>query len=288
MVGCLLAVALYNLIYARLLVGHPSLMDGTIYEFWPTVKKLAIWYTVGHVIMYWTIVVAHDGWRYYRRYREREKRAVELQAQLTQARLDALRMQLNPHFLFNSLNTITALVHENPEAADRMITRLSELLRTSLDRAETHEIPLSQEFAFLARYLEIEQARFGERLKVEFAPGAGTPDALVPALILQPLVENAVRHGVEARDANARIRISARQLGDSMELSVADNGPGLANGGAVPEREGIGLTNTRSRLQHLYGDRQVLELRPRPEGGLEVIVRVPYRVNGTPGPTAAV
>jgi LytS/YehU family sensor histidine kinase len=197
-------------------------------------------------------------------------------------------MQVNPHFLFNSLNTIAALVHEQPEAADRMITQLSELLRVSLDNTDFHEIPLEQELGIVERYLELERARFGDRLRVQIRTDDGAARALVPSLILQPLVENSIRHGVEARDAGAEIQVDARRSGDDLELTVRDNGPGLKLEAQAQPREGIGLSNTRSRLAHLYGVRQRLELAPAVGGGLEVRLRIPYRtqveVPVAPGP----
>jgi LytS/YehU family sensor histidine kinase len=170
-------------------------------------------------------------------------------------------MQLNPHFLFNTLNTIAALIHDQPETTDRVVIRLGELLRASLDRPDTHEIPLRQEFDFLRRYLEIEQARFGERPAVEFQVPADVTEALVPALVLQPVVENAIRHGIESRETGGRIVVAAARQNGRLELCIVENGPGLPTGEAAFAREGVGLSSTRSRLRHLYGDCQDLMLR---------------------------
>jgi two-component sensor histidine kinase len=259
-----------------LIAGERSVQDGSILTFSFLFKKLIIHYAVANLIMYWVVVLAHLGWTSYERSRGCELKEAELHRQLVEARLDALRMQINPHFLFNTLHTISALLHEDPEAADRVVARLSELLRSSLDQSKAQEVPLREELAFLDRYLEIEQTRFGERLKVERIIEPGLQEALVPCLILQPLVENAIRHGIEQREETGRLAISARRDNGVLELSVSDNGSGLPEDADAP-REGIGLSNTRSRLHHLYGDNQQLELKRAPGGGLEVRITIPYR-----------
>jgi sensor histidine kinase YesM len=241
------------------------------------VKKLALHYVVMCVLMYWFVVFAHLGWHYYRRFRERELQAAELQQKLVEARLEALRMQLNPHFLFNTLHAVSALIHEDPNAADRVLARLSELLRLSLDQSKPQEVPLSEELAFLDRYLEIEQTRFADRLQVEKEVEPETERALVPYLILQPLVENAIRHGIEPREDTGRLAIRAHRSNGTLQLRVSDNGAGLPEEKGTPLREGIGLSNTRSRLQHLYGDGYRLELVSAPGGGLEARIDIPYR-----------
>jgi Histidine kinase/Histidine kinase-, DNA gyrase B-, and HSP90-like ATPase len=196
-----------------------------------------------------------------------------LEASLTKARLEALKMQLQPHFLFNSLNAIAALVHNDPDAADEMLAALSDLLRLTLETSGEQELPLRRELEFVERYLAIEQVRFGERLRFELDVAPDTLDALVPTFLLQPLVENAVRHGLEPRSAVGILTISARHEGGALRLVVADNGAGLANG--QPEREGVGLSNTRARLRELYRDSAQLDLRS--EEGLHVEVQLPFR-----------
>ncbi|MCZ7641204.1 MAG: histidine kinase [Verrucomicrobia bacterium] len=176
-------------------------------------------------------------------------------------------------------------MHEQPEAADRVVIRLSELLRASLERPDTHEIPLGQELGFLHRYLEIEQARFGERLSVEFHVPVELEDVLVPALLLQPIVENAIRHGIEEREEAGCIQVAAARVEGCLELQVVDNGPGLPPGRTGFVREGIGLSNTRSRLRHLYGDCQSLDLSAAPGGGLCVRIRLPCRTAQDPVPS---
>jgi sensor histidine kinase YesM len=227
--------------------------------------------------MYWLVVFGHLGWHYYQRYRERELQAAELGRELVEARLDALRLQLNPHFLFNTLHAISALIHEDPEAADRMVARLSDLLRLSLDQSKPQEVPLSEEIAFLDRYLEIELTRFGDRLKIEKQIAAEAQDALVPFLLLQPLVENAIRHGIEPREETGHVAISAQRNNGVLELRISDDGAGLSGAAAAGAREGIGLSNTRSRLQHLYGTEFKFELAELAHGGLEARISIPYR-----------
>ncbi len=283
--GTVLYAVLYSLAYSTLVNGQIS-VRGKPFVFTETLRKLLVFYAIGHVAFYWFIVLAHHGWHYYRRYRERERRAAELEGELSRAQLQTLRMQLNPHFLFNTLNTIAALIHEQPETADRVVIRLSELLRASLDRPDAHEIPLRQELEFVRRYLEIEQARFGDRLDVDIRVPAPVESALVPALILQPILENAIRHGVELREAAGQIVLGARLQGEQLELTVTDHGPGLPPGATQFPREGIGLRNTRSRLRHLYGDKQSLELRAATTGGLEVRITLPFRSEGGEGPAS--
>jgi signal transduction histidine kinase len=275
--GCVFSV-IYATATAWLVAGEQSvMMPGKILTFPFLLKKMALHYFVLNLIMYWLVVFGHLGWHYYARYSEREVQAVELKRELVEARLDALRMQLNPHFLFNTLHAISALIHEDPEAADRMVARLSELLRLSLDQSKPQQVPLSEEMVFLDRYLEIERARFGERLKIEKQLGPDTHTAMVPFLLLQPLVENAVRHGIEAREEAGHIAISARRNNGTLELSVRDDGPGLSRETNAPVRKGIGLANTRSRLRHLYGENFQLNLSDLAEGGLEARVEIPYR-----------
>ncbi len=210
-----------------------------------------------------------------RRLRERERQATELSRQLAEARLQALRMQLNPHFLFNTLNAIASLVHRNPRAADEMIGCLSDFLRLTLAAGSRSEITLREELEFVRRYLDIERVRFGERLAVEEAVAPDTLDAEVPALVLQPLIENAVRHGIEPGMAGGVLRLAARRDGDALELRVGDTGRGIPGG--RPARLGVGVSNTIARLRELHGERASLDWRSPPGGGTEVVIRLPCR-----------
>jgi hypothetical protein len=272
--------AVYLACLAVMLHGQRSLMDGSVLEFGKVFRRFLSGYLMLDMLLYWAVVAAHHGWHYNRRARARELQAGELRVQLVQARLMALRMQLNPHFLFNTLNTISALIHERPDDADRMVVRLSELLRLTVEGGCPQEVPLSRELAFLQRYLAVEQVRFEDRMEVVYEIEPGASQVLVPCLILQPIVENAVRHGIEARESAGQIRVVARRQGDRLHLEVADNGPGLPAG--QPLREGIGLSNTRARLLHLHGAEQRLGLLPAEGGGLRVVLEMPWREAGAP------
>ncbi len=275
--------AAYVTMSSWLLAGERSVQTGEMLRFTELWKKLAIHYSVMNLMMYWMVVLGHLGWHYHQQFREREVQSAQLQRELVQAKLDALRMQLNPHFLFNTLHAVSALIHENPEAADRVVVRLSELLRLSLDQSKPQEVPLAQEMAFLDRYLDIEQTRFGERLKIERQISAEVQDALVPYLILQPLVENAIRHGIEPREEAGRVTIQAQRTNGTLELKVTDNGNGVAEGASPTRRQGIGLANTRSRLQHLYGSQYRLELTNATGGGFQARIAIPFHTDGQGG-----
>ncbi len=230
-----------------------------------------------NLLVYFVIVGLSNGLGYYRKLQEREIRTAELERGLAQARLQALQMQLNPHFLFNTLHGISSLMHRDVEAADRMLVRLSELLRRALENTGTQEVTLREELDFLSRYLDIERTRFGERLTVKMNIAPDTLDALVPNLVLQPLVENAIQHGIEPHARPGVIELCARRGPGTLELEVSDNGAGLP-GGQLKE-EGVGVSNTRARLQQLYGAAQSLEFSNRPEGGVCVAVKLPWRAS---------
>lgn len=228
-----------------------------------------------NLVVYWSLVTAVHALDYFRQYQERELRTAELERRLIEARLQALQMQLNPHFLFNTLHAISSLMHKDVESADRMIARLSELLRYTLESTEAQEVPLEQEIDFLKRYLEIEQARFGERLQVRLELAPDSLAASVPNLILQPILENAIRHGVEPHARPGLIELRSRCEQDQLVIEVQDNGRGLA--GATPD-EGVGLSNTRARLAGLYGRAGRLDFQHPEAGGLLVIIALPYRI----------
>jgi signal transduction histidine kinase len=230
------------------------------------------------MMTYWAIIGFWHATAYYRVAQDRALRASRLETQLAEAQLQALQRQLHPHFLFNTLNAISALMHRDVEAADQMLAKLSDLLRIALDQRGAQEVALKDELEFLQKYLEIEQTRFGERLVVRYDVEAETLDAQVPNFILQPLVENSVRHAVAVRIEPGLIEIRARRVGTNLELSVRDNGPGLAKTpGTHTGKKGVGLANTRSRLEHLYGASQQLSLEEPPGGGLVVTVMLPFR-----------
>lgn len=227
------------------------------------------------MMTYWAIVGLSHALGYYREARHRQLRESQLETHLVEARLQSLQRQLQPHFLFNTLHTISALMHRDVHAADDMIAKLSDLLRISLRTTGVQEVPLEQELDFLSKYLEIEQTRFRDRLTVVFNIEPDTLDALVPNLVLQPLVENAIKHGISPRAAPGEIAISGRRDGGLLELEVRDNGVGLSAARLTDFNRGIGLGNTRSRLQHLYGSSHRFEFRQPPGGGLSVRIAIP-------------
>ena len=235
------------------------------------------------VVTYWTILGIQAGFRYYRRYQERERQALkleldasELKTELARAQLSALKMQLQPHFLFNTLNAIMVLVRQQKgREAEEMVGRLSDLLRCVLEDVEAQEVPLRRELEYLELYLSIEQVRFQDRLRVEIAVDPAALDAAVPHMGLQPIVENAIRHGIGRSSAAGRLRISATRVDGALEIKVQDDGPGLPPANAI-EGRGIGLANTRARLHRLYGDAARLTVENGEQGGAVAVMVVPY------------
>jgi two-component system LytT family sensor kinase len=231
------------------------------------------------LFFYWAILGVNYAIDYYQKFRERELRASQLETRLAQARLQVLKMQLHPHFLFNTLNAISELVYKDPESAEQMITNLSDLLRLSLENVGVQEVPLKQELDFLNKYVEIEQTRFHDRLRLSMEIEPDTLDASVPNMILQPLVENAIRHGIGALSSGGRIEIGADREDGMLHLFVRDNGRGLLNGEQQALKEGVGLANTRARLAHLYGSTHRFDLLNSPGGGLMVDMEIPFKIN---------
>ena len=218
------------------------------------------------MLAYWAAVGVIHAIEYYR-----ESRARELEA--TRLALENLRAQLQPHFLFNTLQSISTLIHRDQAAADRMLTDLSDLLRLSLRSTASQEVPLREELAFLDRYLDIMRMRFGDRLVIDVAADSAVRDALVPSLVLQPIVENAITHGMADRPDIGHVAVRARRSGTALHLEVSDDGPGMA--APAPDGNGIGLANTRERVSRLYGDAGKVELMA--DGGLTVRITIPYR-----------
>jgi two-component system, LytTR family, sensor kinase len=234
------------------------------------------------VLTYWIILAVQYAFGWYGRYEERKQEALrlelrssQLESQLVQANLNALKMQIQPHFLFNTLNAIMVLVRQQKgREAEEMLSRLSDLLRCVLDDVNAHEVPLRRELEYLQLYLAIEQVRFRDRLKVEVAWDPEVLDAAVPHMILQPLVENAIRHGIGRSSTAGNVRISAHRANGMLEMKVEDDGPGLVAGGKE-QSHGIGLANTRARLNKLYGDAAHLSIEDRAQGGVAAIVALP-------------
>jgi len=233
-------------------------------------QSLLAW-TVLDALVFCVIVVIHHAVVYYRVSKDRAIRASQLEARLAQTQLQMLRMQLQPHFLFNTLHSISALMHKDVRRADSMVAALSDLLRMSLQNIGAQEVPLQSELEFLQRYVEIMSLRFGDRLRVTIDVDPETRDARVPNLFLQPLVENSFRHGFGDLGHGA-ISISVRRDGDMLVCDIVDDGRGLRAG----HKEGVGLASTRQRLAHLYGDQHLFSLRGAPGEGVHVTMAIPF------------
>ena len=252
-------------------------------------QQLTVWLTYFWVrdlpfcaLFYGLILGIGSALDYYGQFRERQLRASQLEAQLAQAELQMLKMQLHPHFLFNTLNGITGLVRDNDNAAAvEMLVGLSNLLRQTLDNAGKQEVRLGEELEWLELYLKLQQIRFSDRLKVSINAEPETLDALVPNLITQPLVENAIRHGLGPRAAPGSVSLSAQRANARLELSVCDDGVGLPEGWHLSSSKGVGLLNTKARLQQLYGPDFAFEVRNREQGGVEALLTIPLHTVST-------
>lgn len=231
------------------------------------------------VLHYGIVLLAQHAYSYFRRAEKDRIRATQLEMELARAQLQALKMQLHPHFLFNTLNTISELIHSDPGTAEKMVIRLSDFLRLTLDHMGIPEVPLMVELDFLKRYLEIEQMRFEERLKVDFEVDGASVHGRVPNLLLQPIVENALKHGLSRISGTGRICIRSWAVAGRLMLKVTDNGPGVPGNGTVNVREGVGIANTRRRLQQVYGEDHLFSLSNVKGGGFEVTIDVPLRLS---------
>ncbi len=240
-------------------------------------KKILLFNFHFSIAIYWGVLGIQQAIKYYRKNRERELRTSQLEARLATTRLQVLKMQLHPHFLFNTLNAISELIYRDQESAERMISDLSDLLRMSFENLEVQEIPLKQELEFLEKYLEIELTRFHDRLKVVMQIAPDTLDASVPNMILQPLVENAIKHGIAPRATGGEITIGAFRENGHLALTVRDNGLGVPFGDLEHLSEGVGLSNTRRRLKHLYGEAHSFSLSNEESSGLAVNLLIPYK-----------
>jgi two-component system, LytTR family, sensor kinase len=253
----------------------PQTLNFTVMEGW---MRLVAEELHAGLLRYWAVVGIAHAIAYYTGLREREVTEASLRAQLAEARLEVLKRQLQPHFLFNTLNSISVLMFEDPKMANRMLTRLSDLLRTGLSNELPDEVSLEREIDFLGRYLDIERMRFGDRLTILMEVDAETLGASVPNLMLQPLVENAIKHGIGSLEGPSTITIRAAREGDELRLEVLDNGRGVAS----DARPGVGLSNTVARLRHLYGEHQRLQLIGPGEGGASVQIAIPFRAAAAP------
>jgi signal transduction histidine kinase len=226
---------------------------------------------------YWMILAGFYAFDYYVKFRDREVRASQLETRLAEAQLRALRMQLQPHFLFNTLNSISSLMYSDLEAADSMMTRLGDFLRLTLESDGAQEVPLGRELEFIDAYLEIQRIRFEERLVVEMAVESEARRALVPSLVLQPLVENALRHGIDRTAGGGRIGLAAARENGRLRLRIANDGPMAMTEDAASARLHVGLANTRDRLAQLYGESYLLRFEPLAAGGAVVTLELPWR-----------
>jgi signal transduction histidine kinase len=227
------------------------------------------------------VAIAHVLW-YYKEYRDGELRASQLEMRLAQAQLKALKSQLQPHFLFNTLHSISTLMLTNVQAADTMLVRLSDLLRMSLESNTVQETTLNREMQFVNGYLEIEKMRYAERLRMDFDIDPATLDARVPHLLLQPLVENAIRHGIAKRAHGGKLWIKSFRRDDTLHLEVGDNGPGFSKNPEWHSKHGLGLNATRERLNLFYGARQSLQIHSAPDFGTVVSVELPFDTGKIP------
>ncbi len=242
-----------------------------------SVLSVFVWSLEYDMALYFVVLMVNHALEYFRRFQSEQLRATRLQAHLVQAELQSLKMQLHPHFLFNTHHAIVGLMlkQENDKAI-QMLTQLSDLLRLTLENSNTQEVTLRQELEQLQLYLDIQQTRLGDRLVIKKEIAPETLPAQVPNLLLQPLVENSIRHGIAPYSMTGVIEIFATRRANILQLQIRDNGPGLPPDEALACKEGIGLKNTRTRLQQLYGESQQLALRNESLGGLSVTIEIPY------------
>ena len=268
----------YALEGARKLIGLPNAFSLSLHPLKTAFGGSFQWY----YLVYWLIVGMYAAYDYAKVSRERQVRTAELERLLAVSRLNTLRSQLHPHFLFNTLNAISAQVERNPRSARRMLEQLGSLLRLSLEHADEQEIPLQKELAFLEQYLALQKVRFEDRLDVEMSIEPGMLSCLVPTFVLQPLVENAIKHGIASRTARGLVRISAWRQNSTLRLQVINDGPGLPDGWHLETHQGVGLCNTIERLEHLYGSAHQFSIADRADGGVSVDVGLPLRAAGQP------
>ena len=280
---------------AAVFAAAHALVRMLVYPVIDTVTKQALpvgWSLFGRLLLYGlpdvcfyvylpVVAIAHTLW-YYREFRDRELRASQLETRLAQAQLRALKSQLRPHFLFNTLHSISTLMLTNVQAADTMLVRLSDLLRMSLENNTVQETTLNREMQFVNGYLEIEKMRFGERLQVHCDVEPDTLDARVPHLLLQPLVENAICHGASRCAEGGEVWINSFRRGDELHLEVGDNGPGFSPNPEWNAKHGLGLNATRERLRVFYGERQRLDIHSAPGRGTIVSVQIPFNLGRVP------
>jgi two-component sensor histidine kinase len=277
------ALYVYLFHFLRVVMGDMRLPGG---PHWSILKpanvfKIGAGWFLWSCLIYWMILGGMQAYRYYERYMSSELQLERLEKSYSQARLNALRMQLDPHFLFNALNTISSHVERDPKLTRLMIEHLGDLLRMSLESKDRQEVPLAEELAFLDHYLAIQKIRFGRRLKVEIDIAPEVRYAQVPSLFLQPLVENAIRHGISPRASGGTVAVTAEPVDGRLVIRVSDDGAGLPAGWSLEQSTGLGLSVTRERIAGLYPDGNgSFVIRGREEGGTLVEIVLPLRVMG--------
>ena len=264
--------------YAVLSVAGQQTLLGRPLAYVPLLTWTILYAFEWQVLLYWGIVAGYHAMSASRSLERRQVQEARLEAYLVEARLESLQRQLNPHFFFNALNAVSTLIHRDTREAESMLVRLGDLLRAVFRSQVQQEVPLARELTLLEQYLDIQRVRFGGQLHADFDIAPGARDVLVPVLLLQPLAENAIKHGFSGRPDGGTIRVAARRAGDRLELTVIDDGAGRA-GGASPA-EGVGLSNTRGRLAHLYPGQHTVTAAPLPQGGFGVTLTIPWRVAG--------
>ncbi len=270
----LYALAILLIISFDLFFVWPPLKSSfwTVYRFY---LRQEFW---SGMLAAWGVIALSHAVEYARRHRQGELAASRLAVQLARAQLQVLRMQLQPHFLFNTLHAISTLMRRDVDAAERMLIRLADLLRMTLEHGDRQEVTLRRELEFLEHYLHIERVRFGSRLEIAIDIPVELENALVPNLLLQPLVENAIKHGISPNTESGLIEIVARRIGNDLRLEILDNGSGLPESYRMRKREGVGLANTRKRLEQVYPESHGFEIANRENGGLRVGIRIPFRL----------
>ena len=292
--GLLRAVAVHLPAVVFFALAHIAVMQGAQwwlvtsqggqFWWWSAAQRAALMNFDWEMMTYWAIVGLSHALLYYRESRDRALRTAQLETRLVAAQLMTLQQQLHPHFLFNTLHAVSTLMHRDVAAADRTLMRLSDLLRLTLERLGEQEVTLAAELEFLRKYLDIERTRFADRLVVHFEIAPDAEDALVPTLLLQPLVENAIKHGVARKSGPGRIDILARREHDKLRIEIRDDGVGLSEDALIALHKGIGISTTRARLQHQFGADFRFEFH-RLAQGVAVVVVVPYRLKRSERPT---
>jgi two-component system, LytTR family, sensor kinase len=283
----ILAAFLFILAHTALYAVIYEIIHGTFFQTenpWARIQFLFLRNWTLDLTTYGLILASIYAYDYYRRFQEEQIKSSELKAQLANSQLQTLKMQLHPHFLFNTLNSISALIHEDARAADKMVARLGDFLRLTLENSGEQEVSLQKEVEFLNRYLEIESIRFEDRLTVQTNIEPEAMGACVPNLILQPIIENAIRHGISRQTAHGIIAITARRAGENLRIEIEDNGPGLSS--AIKENKngsGIGLANTRARLLYLYGENHSLNISNAEPSGVRVTLEIPFEFSKSNG-----